>query len=169
MHYLNCGDIDGLKVCGEHLGCHCLVIETLARGLALVDTRLGAQDFGDPAKRLGLAFTYGFGRPRRDPALVAGAQIRARAHDLRDVRHIVLIHMEFGHVGGLVDFLHARVHVHAAGHAVATHPRGTNRRSRYKPVMWAHGLNFAPTLTKESGGSGLTRCAIWKTYRRRSC
>jgi len=90
---------------------HCLLIETPASGVVLVDTDLGAQDFGDPAKRLGLAFTYGFGRPRRDPALIAGAQIRARTHDPRDVRHIVLTYMEFYHVGGLVDFPHARAYM----------------------------------------------------------
>jgi len=126
---------------GGSMVCHCLLVETPAHGLVLVDTGLGARDLERPEARLGKLFVS-VTRPDRDPSASAVAQVRALGYTPEDVRHIVLTHMDLDHVGGLVDFPHARVHVHAVEHRAA-HDRGDARaRGRYLPVMWAHGPDF---------------------------
>ena len=143
VHHLNCACIRGLTIHGRALACHCLLIETPAHGLVLVDTGLGTPDLADPVPRLGIEFSYGYARPRRDPALAAIAQIRKLGFAPGDVRHIVLTHMDLDHVGGLVDFPDARVHLHAAEYAAAMARHGFKAKKRYRPPMWAHGPRFA--------------------------
>ncbi|MFO0676263.1 MAG: MBL fold metallo-hydrolase [Polyangiaceae bacterium] len=142
VHHLKCGEIRGLAVNGRHLVCHCLLVETEASGLVLVDAGLGAQDLVDPVPRLGAAFTYGFARPSRDPSLSALAQVKALGFAPEDVRHVVVTHMDLDHVGGLVDFPHAAVHVHAIEHRTAMAPPTYKERERYRAPMWAHGPRF---------------------------
>lgn len=142
VHHLNCACIQGLSIHGRPLGCHCLLIETPASGLVLVDTGLGVQDFTDPARRLGAEFAYGFARPKRDPSMAAIRQVEALGFAPADVRHIVLTHLDLDHVGGLVDFPWAKVHLHAAELDAATARKGFKARRRYRPEMWAHRPNF---------------------------
>jgi len=142
VHHLACACIQGLSIHGRRLTCHCLLVETPASGLVLVDTGLGSPDLVDPARRLGLAFTYGYARPKRDPALAAVAQIRAMGFDPADVRHIVLTHLDLDHVGGLSDFPHAHVHVHALELKAAMERKTLKARHRYLPAMWAHQPRF---------------------------
>ncbi|GLU42118.1 MULTISPECIES: MBL fold metallo-hydrolase [unclassified Pseudomonas] len=142
IHHLNCGTIQGLSVCGKHLVCHCLLIETPSDGLVLVDTGLGTPDFVDPAKRLGKMFTYGYARPKRDPGLAALAQVRRLGFDPRDVRNIVMTHLDLDHVGGLVDFPHAKVHTHAIEYGLAMTRPDLLSRKRYAPRMFEHGPLF---------------------------
>jgi len=143
VHHLNCACIQGLSIHGRQLACHCLLVETPSSGLVLVDTGLGVQDLTNPVRRLGVEFTYGYARPKRDPALAATAQIRRLGFDPEDVRHIVLTHLDLDHVGGLVDFPDATVHVHANELQAATERRSFKARRRYLPVMWSHGARFA--------------------------
>jgi glyoxylase-like metal-dependent hydrolase (beta-lactamase superfamily II) len=142
VHHLNCATIQGLSIQGRHLICHCLVVETPGSGLVLVDTGLGSADHADVSSRLGVAFARGYGRPRREPALAAIAQLRVAGLEPSDVRHVVLTHLDLDHVGGLSDFPEATVHVHAAELAAATERRGVKARWRYRPPMWAHGPRF---------------------------
>lgn len=142
VHHLNCACIQGLSIHGRPLACHCLLVETPASGLVLVDTGLGTPDFADPARRLGVEFAYGYARPKRDPAMAALAQVQALGHAPADVRHIVLTHMDLDHVGGLSDFPHAAVHLHAAELAAARARRSFKDRRRYRPLMWAHAPHF---------------------------
>ncbi len=51
-------------------------------------------------------------------------------------------HLDLDHVGGLVDFPHARVHVHDIELEVATTRRRRLDRERYKPAMFAHNPDF---------------------------
>ena len=142
IHNLNCACIQGLSIHGRKLACHCLLIETSANGLVLVDTGLGTPDYADPSSRLGKPFAYAYGRPKRDASLAAIAQIRALGFDSRDVSHIMMTHLDLDHVGGLSDFPHARVHLHAAELKAAMERRTFKARERYKPAMWAHQPNF---------------------------
>lgn len=144
VHHLSCACIRGLSIHGRALACHCLLIETPASGLVLVDTGLGSVDYAKPTARLGYGFVYGYARPRRDPSLAAVAQIRALGYRAEDVRHIVLTHMDLDHVGGLSDFPGAEVHLHAAELEAAMARRGFKARNRYMPAMWAHGPRFRP-------------------------
>src|SRR5208283_2919683 len=106
VHHLNCACIQGLSIGGRQLGCHCLLIETPASGLVLVDTGLGVEDLVNPVPRLGAEFSYLYARPKRDTRLAALEQIKAWGYAPSDVRHIILTHMDLDHVGGLVDFPH---------------------------------------------------------------
>ena len=115
--------------------CHCLLIES-SDGLVLVDTGFGRGDVEHP-RRLGAAFRA-FTRPRLTYAETALAQIEARGFTARDVRHIVLTHLDLDHAGGLGDFPEARVHVMAAEHAAAMAPPTSAEKRRYRAAQWAH-------------------------------
>lgn len=121
--------------------CHCLLVE-LGDGLALVDTGLGLADIADPRKRLGLEFVA-LVQPRLDAAAAAVRQIEARGFKPRDVRHIVLTHLDLDHAGGLGDFPDATVHVLADEHAAATTRRTRIERQRYRSAQWAHGPRWS--------------------------
>ncbi len=100
------------------------------------------QDLIDPAPRFGREFTYGYARPKRDIRYAAVEQLRALGHSPRDLRHIVLTHMDLDHVGGLVDFPDAEVHLHATELAAAKARRGFRAKRRYRPAFWAHDPTF---------------------------
>jgi glyoxylase-like metal-dependent hydrolase (beta-lactamase superfamily II) len=117
--------------------CHCLLVET-ASGLVLVDTGFGTADMAAPERRLGRPFVAVV-RPRFDPAETALQRIEALGFERRDVRHIVLTHLDLDHAGGLSDFPDAKVHLHAAEHAVATGKPSLRERGRYRTVQWEHG------------------------------
>lgn len=91
------------------LVCHVLLVE-LRDGLALIDGGIGLGDIADPAR-----LTARWVRrtaPRLDPAETAIEQVRARGFDPRDVRHVVLTHLDRDHAGCVPDFPWATVHVH---------------------------------------------------------
>ena len=143
VHHLNCACIQGLSIHGRHLACHCLLLETPSSGLVLVDTGLGTPDFEAPARRLGAEFAYGYARPKRDPSMAALNQVRKLGFDPMDVRHIVLTHMDLDHVGGLSDFPHATIHLHKFELDAAMARASFKAKRRYRPLMWAHGPQFA--------------------------
>lgn len=101
----------------------CLLVET-GQGLLLVDTgcagEAGAHHHG--YRELGL------GVRRGEPSVAA--QIRDLGLEPRDVRHILLTHMDFDHTAGLPDFPDAMVHVCEREYQTATRPRGVIGRSR---------------------------------------
>ncbi|GAA2746398.1 MBL fold metallo-hydrolase [Kitasatospora cinereorecta] len=144
VHHLDCATMcpyggrrllgSGGPLTGRLVG-HCLLIET-DRGLVLVDTGFGTGDVADPG-RLGRAFLTAV-RPRLTLAGTALHRIRALGHDPRDVRHIVLTHLDADHAGGLGDFPEARVHVLAEELAAARTLATRGERDRYRPVQWAH-------------------------------
>jgi glyoxylase-like metal-dependent hydrolase (beta-lactamase superfamily II) len=151
IHHLNCGTMCPL---GGHLMdgrggglragtlvCHCLLIETDADGLVLVDTGLGRKDVDEPDARLSRAMRA-LVRPRLRMAETADAQIRALGFAPSDVRHIVLTHLDFDHAGGIEDFPHARVHVYAEELNAATHRETWLARRRYRPQQWDRAVQW---------------------------
>ena len=116
------------------LTCHCLLLET-THGLVLVDTGLGTRDVTVPEARLS-RFFIGLMRPRFDLDETAVRQVRRLGFSLRDVRHIVLTHLDFDHAGGLSDFPHARVHLLGDEVAAAHRRQGLLGRRRYRPDQW---------------------------------
>lgn len=138
VHHLNCASIQRLSVLGNHLVCHVLLLETSDAGLVLVDTGLGSSDYADIGDRLGWEFVHGYAHPLVDPSLSAIAQIAELGFEPRDVRHIVMTHLDLDHVGGLSDFPDARVHVHATELDAARRRDSFRARRRYRPKMWEH-------------------------------
>ncbi|MBI4953814.1 MAG: MBL fold metallo-hydrolase [Myxococcales bacterium] len=157
VHHLNCGTMRppsarlvhgaGSLFGPARMVCHCLLVEA-PDGLVLVDTGLGCADIADPHARLG-GFFLSVVRPVLDGEETALAHVERLGFAARDVRHIVLTHLDLDHAGGLADFPDAEVHVFAAEHAAASAPRTLNERQRYRPAQWSHGARF--TLHQASG------------------
>jgi glyoxylase-like metal-dependent hydrolase (beta-lactamase superfamily II) len=144
VHHLNCGTdcpfggalMDGRSkgVLG-HLICHCLLIETDA-GLVLVDTGYGLRDVKQPFPRLSRPFASLLNIRLRESE-TAIRQIEALGFSPRDVRHIVITHLDFDHAGGLEDFPQAQIHLMAAEYEAATQRRDDFvSRNRYRPMQF---------------------------------
>jgi glyoxylase-like metal-dependent hydrolase (beta-lactamase superfamily II) len=121
---------------------HCLLIETPASGLVLVDTGFGTADVRDPGPRLGGAFAALLA-PSSDPAVCALEQVKKLGHDPRDVRHVIVTHLDLDHAGGLPDFPWAKVHVHRIEQDAALSPTW-RERERYRRAHFAHQPDFLP-------------------------
>lgn len=143
IHYLNCGCMcplggalfDGFsRGLAAHLVCHCLLIET-DRGLVLIDTGFGQRDIQSPYSRLSPLFIHLNGI-QFDHKYTAIAQIERLGFSARDVRHIVLTHLDFDHAGGLEDFPEATVHVMQSEIETARDRHGFIARRRYRPNQW---------------------------------
>jgi len=116
---------------------HCLIVETARDGLVVIDTGLGTRDV-DGLTRLSAAFRRMVG-PTLDRAETVVARLEALGHRPADVRHVVVTHLDVDHAGGLADFPHAKVHVHAREHAAAMARTHFKERERYVAAHWAHG------------------------------
>lgn len=132
VHHLNCGT---MHTPGLRMVCHVLLLE-MDDLLVLVDTGFGSQDCLDPA-RVG-PFRHVI-RPVFQQRETAAHQLEQLGFRRSDVRHIVLTHFDFDHIGGLADFPDAQVHVTAAEARGAVHAPSVRERLRYRSVQWAHG------------------------------
>ncbi len=117
---------------------HCLLLETAAHGLVLVDTGIGVQDVRD-LRRLSAFFGPAMALDATHTRMPALPQVEALGFRREDVRHIVLTHLDFDHAGGLPDFPAARVHVHAREKEAALARATFMERERYRPAQLAHG------------------------------
>jgi glyoxylase-like metal-dependent hydrolase (beta-lactamase superfamily II) len=116
------------------LACHCLLVES-DRGLVLVDTGFGLRDVEDPYDRLSPLFIH-MNRIRFDRRDTALEQVRSRGFSPRDVRHIVLTHLDFDHAGGLEDFPNATVHLLQNEIDYARARSGFRETRRYRAEQW---------------------------------
>lgn len=149
IHHLNCGTdcpLGGALFDGRSMGltgrlvCHCLLIETDAHGLVLVDTGYGLRDVAHPHRppspRITRVMRAMLNIKLREEE-TAIRQVEALGFDPRDVRHIVLTHLDFDHAGGLEDFPNAQIHLLEAEWSAATGPRrGFVPRNRYRPSQF---------------------------------
>jgi glyoxylase-like metal-dependent hydrolase (beta-lactamase superfamily II) len=144
VHHLNCGTdcpIGGALMDGASKGplarlvCHCLLVETGA-GLVLVDTGYGLKDVREPYPRLSRPFKTLLNIRLREEE-TAIRQIEALGYAARDVRHILITHLDFDHAGGLEDFPEATIHVMDAELVAASGPRrGFVAHNRYRPMQF---------------------------------
>ncbi|MCA9606695.1 MAG: MBL fold metallo-hydrolase [Myxococcales bacterium] len=152
IHHLSCGTmcprgggwVDGSNhsiLAKARLVCHVLLIETPSSGLVLVDSGLGLEDVREPKRRLGGGFAAVVA-PVCDEAETAIRQVEALGHDPKDVRHIVLTHMDLDHAGSLSDFPHATVHVTKDEHEAAMKRITMPEKNRYRPCQWSHDPTF---------------------------
>jgi glyoxylase-like metal-dependent hydrolase (beta-lactamase superfamily II) len=145
IHHLNCVSacplggalMDGVSrhTLRGRLTSHCLLLET-DRGLVLIDTGYGLRDVRDPHSRLARVF-LALLRPELREEMTAFRQIERLGLDPRDVRHIVLSHLDFDHAGGLDDFPQATVHLLADEVKAATERRTLLDQLRYRPQQWS--------------------------------
>ena len=144
IHHLNCGSMRpaGVKLItridtampSPHMVCHCLLVET-NDALVLVDTGFGLADIARPEERLSKSMLKAM-RPALLTHETAASQIESLGFSTRDVKHIILTHLDPDHAGGLSDFPHARVHVLAEEHQGATRRSSPKERLRYRPKQW---------------------------------
>jgi glyoxylase-like metal-dependent hydrolase (beta-lactamase superfamily II) len=123
--------------------CHCVLLETDRHGLVLIDTAIGTDDCADAAGRLGSHFALGMGIPKPPPEHTALRQIESMGFSKKDVRHLVVTHLDVDHAGGIPDFPDAIVHVMAAEKEAALARRTLTEKNRYRPCHWAHGPKWA--------------------------
>jgi glyoxylase-like metal-dependent hydrolase (beta-lactamase superfamily II) len=118
-----------------HLTCHCLLVET-GNSLVLVDTGFGLRDVAAPRSRLSWFF-LSLVSPAFREEMTAVRQIQRLGFDPRDVRDIVLTHLDFDHAGGLDDFPGATVHLLAAERNAAVAQKTWMDRQRFRPQQWS--------------------------------
>ncbi|MFB4314317.1 MBL fold metallo-hydrolase [Actinomadura sp. 21ATH] len=150
IHHLDCGSVREIEATYDgpapaRAVNHCLLVETPADGLLLVETGLGLDDVRAPHATLDADWIRMAG-PVLDERQTAVRQIERLGFSPGDVRHIIVTHLDVDHSGGLPDFPGARVHVLAAEleAALAQAPS-----PRYRPAHWAHGPDW---VTYEAGG-----------------
>ena len=155
IHHLNCGTdcpLGGALFDGRSRGltgqlvCHCLLIETDAHGLVLIDTGYGLRDVDHPHRpphpRITRAMRAMLNIKLREEE-TAIRQVEALGFSALDVRHIVLTHLDFDHAGGLEDFPNATVHLLEKEWSAATGPRkGFVLRNRYRPSQFDEVRNW---------------------------
>lgn len=139
IHHLNCGSVRTIEATYDGpqptpAVNHCLLVETDADGLVLVETGLGLGNVRDPGGTLGTEWVE-MAQPALDEEETAVRQVVRLGHAPSDVRHIIVTHLDVDHSGGLPDFPGAQVHVMAAELAVA---RAEAPSFRYRPAHWAH-------------------------------
>lgn len=148
VHHLDCCTMcprgrsvingDGSLFARAKLVAHCLLIETDAHGLVLVDTGIGVGDVRD-TRRLGAFVGRAMGIDSTKTQMPALAQVEALGFQREDVRHLVLTHLDFDHAGGLPDFPDAMVHVHAKEKEAALAGLTLNQKERYRQAQFTHG------------------------------
>jgi glyoxylase-like metal-dependent hydrolase (beta-lactamase superfamily II) len=117
------------------LASHCLLVETPS-SLVLVDTGYGLRDIESPRARLD-PFFLALIAPELREEMTAVRQVQALGYQARDVRHIVLSHLDFDHAGGLDDFPEATVHLMDSEIASASAQTTRLDRMRYRPAQWS--------------------------------
>ncbi len=145
VHYLNCGTMRprGARQLLPRLAevpSLCLLIEG-AGGLVLIDAGIGTLDVEDSGR---LGFSNRLLNAVPDPGLPAVRQVASLGFDPGDVIDVVCTHLDRDHAGGLSDFPHARVHLHAVELDAALRPAGRRESERYRNCHFAHGPAWVP-------------------------
>lgn len=117
------------------LTCTSLLVEN-SESLVLIDTGLGLRDVAAPYSRLS-GFFLTLVKPEFREEMTAVRQIQRLGFDPRDVRNIVLTHLDFDHAGGLDDFPWATVHLLGIERDDARRQKTWLDRQRFRPQQWS--------------------------------
>ncbi len=140
VHHLNCTTFnlrfaktfDGKRsIFDGSLSCvtHCLLIETQNAGLVLIDSGFSIQDAITPG-RVSPIFRFTF-RPPWAIEETALTNIKMLGYSPKDVRHILLTHLDCDHANGLYDFPWATAHVYNEEMKSALFGKSLQNRLRY--------------------------------------
>jgi glyoxylase-like metal-dependent hydrolase (beta-lactamase superfamily II) len=158
VHHLNCISscpLGGRLMDGRSnnlrgkLASRCVLVEAGSE-LVLFDTGYGLMDVADPGQRLSRFFLRMLDPDFREE-LTAVRQIERLGFAARDVRHIVLTHLDFDHAGGLDDFPEATVHMMGLEAQDAAARRSWLDRQRYRPQQWGSRARWT-TYAPQAGG-----------------
>ena len=139
IHHLNCATMRPLGV--QEMVTHCLLTETES-GLVLVDAGYGTDDIDRTRERLGSLLPRVL-RPSLLRSETAIEQVRKLGFDPKDVRHVILTHLDVDHVGGVSDFPWARVHLTRDELQGAFEASTARERGRFRNLTWARSRNFS--------------------------
>jgi glyoxylase-like metal-dependent hydrolase (beta-lactamase superfamily II) len=139
VHHINCATMHPPGV--QEMVTHCLLVETES-GLVLVDAGYGTDDIERTRERLGSLLPRLL-RPRLLRTETAIEQVRGLGFDPKDVRNVILTHLDVDHVGGVSDFPWARVHLTREEVLGAFEGSTAAERGRFRNLTWARTLDFA--------------------------
>lgn len=161
----------------QELTCRCLLIESSA-GLILCDTGLPNFEHLSPSAKLKLKLM----QAKNDPSHQCVQQVKRLGFDIKDVRHILITHLDIDHAGGISDFPWAEIHLHEAdavffnqipfrmklryyreflpqGLKIKTYTEGGESWKGFDSVQAIKGLNdeilFIPLVGHTAGHSGI--------------
>jgi glyoxylase-like metal-dependent hydrolase (beta-lactamase superfamily II) len=157
IHHLNCASFCpltqrfingyGSPFARGRLVTHCELIES-ADGLILIDAGLGTRDLAFPETSIPGPIWQFINQAQLKPEETALDRIKKLGFSPRDVRHIVMTHLDFDHAGGLADFPHAKVHVYEPEYFAATRRPRIRDRMRYAPKQFEHGPQWVTYKTE---------------------
>lgn len=140
VHHLHCGTmcpvcapLYGQKGLHAEMVCHCILIET-DKGLVLVDTGFGMQDYLHPQARLGKLFTK-VSAIQSNFNLTAISQVQQLGFKPSDVKHILVSHLDLDHAGGISDFPNATIHI-VSTEFNAAQKLSVMNKLRYRPQQF---------------------------------
>jgi glyoxylase-like metal-dependent hydrolase (beta-lactamase superfamily II) len=154
VHHLNCATMRPPGT--EEAVTHCLLVETGSE-LVLVDAGYGADDIDRTRERMGSVLPWLL-RPSLLRSETAIEQVRGLGLDPKDVRNVILTHLDVDHVGGVTDFPWARVHLTGDEVRGAFEGSTARERGRFRYVSWARNLDFVTYQPKGEPWFGL-HCA----------
>jgi glyoxylase-like metal-dependent hydrolase (beta-lactamase superfamily II) len=95
-------------------------------------------------------------RPKLQLEETALHQIQSLGYKQKDIRHIILTHLDFDHAGGVSDFPEASVHVLEPELRAATNPKGFIARSRYRQEQMRSHANWNTYTPQGEGWFGFS-------------
>jgi glyoxylase-like metal-dependent hydrolase (beta-lactamase superfamily II) len=138
IHHINCGALRGFPndtAPGSIV--HCLLLEAGDR-LILIDSGFGLEEMRHTKEMLGKEAVEFWGI-EGDEKYTANAEAKRLGLHPENVTDIVLTHADVDHVGGLVDFPQATVHISDEEHHAVV-----SGNPRYVARQFAHGPKFQP-------------------------
>jgi glyoxylase-like metal-dependent hydrolase (beta-lactamase superfamily II) len=144
---------------GHHVSLTCILMESEKR-LVLIDTGWGSPTVSAPDDFPGRLFRWTAGLPRVTADETALGRIERLGFRAKDLTDVVLTHLDIDHVGGLVDFPAATVHVSRLEHVARFH-RAQPFRSRIhdSSKAFSHGPRFQLHDLTDHSELGFSRSA----------
>lgn len=152
LHHLDGGTMRPRGI--PPLICHVIAFAS-PRGVALIDTGIGAAARRDAKARLGpIAPVL---RADSDPETTIAKQVERLG--LGSVTDVFMTHLDIDHASALDEFQDAQVHVHRAELDAAMKPK-LRERTRYLAANWAHGPQWAPFETTDTDFHGFAATTL---------